>query len=485
MLFRASNDREFRENIVVGHQLAKRRQWRARAPASGTRLLSALFLGVLIGTNFCGDLARGEDVDLRRIDRRIAKEPKYHFQPHYALLVFGPNAERRSWLVVDGDGTEANSGRVLYLDRNGNGDLTEPDDRIEFDAEATANMRMGGNRGFTGMNVFLLGRVAGIELKFHLWVRKKNYVPDVDWLRQITQERQANHWENGTLWRIAAGRSRGQIGVVLTERPADAQITHLDGPLTFALKRGPQERIEPWPKKTLFDVYIGTRGLAARNYKYEMFSRLTLNEVPPGVHPVASFEFQPKSPGQRPIVRQIEMLQRCCGDTFFETFTVPPEAGNGTVKVSLICPSWDGRDVRPRTIEVPFETGQSQLGEQALVMFRGNRIGLEEATTALRKRGLSITRRAEGLTVEIADEPLIGITLIRGKDVQDRATTIGAGTRYAASLSGSDACFEVSFPDLKRVLEEKDTLDSIELALKNLTHGAIYRTWDKSLSGPK
>jgi hypothetical protein len=35
------------------------------------------------------------------------------------------------------------------------------------------------------------------------------------------------------------------------------------------------------------------------------------------------------------------------------------------------------------------------------------------------------------------------------------------------------------------VLDEKDTLDGIELALKNLTHGAIYHTWDKSLSGPK
>ncbi|HUE12824.1 MAG TPA: hypothetical protein VMR25_01560 [Planctomycetaceae bacterium] len=448
------------------------------------RLLIGLFFGFLVVTNTCKGRAGGEDVDLRRVDRKIAKEPKYHFQPHYALLVFGPNAEHRSWLVVDGDGTETNSGRVLYLDRNGNGDLTEPGERIEFDADATAQIRIGNNGGYVGMNVFSLGRVAGVELNFRLWVRQKNYVPDVDWLRQITQEREANHWENGTLWRTAARRSQAQIPVVLTERPADAQIMHLDGPLTFTLKRGPQERIEPWPKKTLFDVHIGTSSLAARNCKHEMFSPLTLDEVPLGVHPVASFEFPPKYPDKRPIVRQIDLLQRCCGDTFYETFTVPPEAGTGTVRVSLTCRSWDGHDVRPRTFEMPFETQRSQLAEQAFVLFRGDRIGLEEATTALRKRGLSVTRREEGLTVEVAGEPLIGITLVRGKEVQDRAAPIGAGTRYAVALSDCNACLEISFRDLKRVLEEKTTLDNIELALKNLTHGAIYRTWDKSLAGP-
>ena len=40
---------------------------------------------------------------------------------------FGPNAEARVWVVIDGD--------VLYLDRNGNGDLTEPGER--FDLEVT------------------------------------------------------------------------------------------------------------------------------------------------------------------------------------------------------------------------------------------------------------------------------------------------------------------------------------------------------------
>ena len=53
--------------------------------------------------------------DLTKIDRSILKEPVYQSkQPQYCLLVFGPEAKIRVWLVLDGD--------VLYVDRKGNGD---------------------------------------------------------------------------------------------------------------------------------------------------------------------------------------------------------------------------------------------------------------------------------------------------------------------------------------------------------------------------
>ena len=60
--------------------------------------------------------------DLTKIDRTIAKEPVYQNKPKYCLLVFGPDAKTRVWLVIDGD--------VLYVDRNGNGDLTQKGKRM-------------------------------------------------------------------------------------------------------------------------------------------------------------------------------------------------------------------------------------------------------------------------------------------------------------------------------------------------------------------
>ena len=58
-----------------------------------------------------------------KIDRTPSKEPAYRSKaPKYGLLVFGPEGKDRVWLVLDGD--------TLYVDRNGNGDLTEAGEKV-------------------------------------------------------------------------------------------------------------------------------------------------------------------------------------------------------------------------------------------------------------------------------------------------------------------------------------------------------------------
>ncbi len=61
-------------------------------------------------------------VDYDRIDRSIRAEPTYSGKPEYALLLFGPEARRRVWVVLDGE--------TIYVDRNGDGDLTAADERF-------------------------------------------------------------------------------------------------------------------------------------------------------------------------------------------------------------------------------------------------------------------------------------------------------------------------------------------------------------------
>ena len=50
--------------------------------------------------------------DLTKVDRRIRKEPAYESKPKYCLLVFGPEAKHRVWLVLDGDVLYVRSGCV-------------------------------------------------------------------------------------------------------------------------------------------------------------------------------------------------------------------------------------------------------------------------------------------------------------------------------------------------------------------------------------
>jgi hypothetical protein len=73
-------------------------------------LISTLLVVGSTAVTACG-------ADLTKIDRTIAKEPAYQSKPKYCLLVFGPEAKTRVWLVLDGD--------TLYVDRNGTGDLTD------------------------------------------------------------------------------------------------------------------------------------------------------------------------------------------------------------------------------------------------------------------------------------------------------------------------------------------------------------------------
>jgi hypothetical protein len=62
---------------------------------------------------------------------RAPKEPAYVAKrPLYGLLVFGTEARRPVWMVLDRSGPAAEVYDVLYVDLNANGDITEPAERL-------------------------------------------------------------------------------------------------------------------------------------------------------------------------------------------------------------------------------------------------------------------------------------------------------------------------------------------------------------------
>ncbi len=83
--------------------------------------------------------------DAPKIDRTIGKEPAYQTKsPKYCLLAFGAEGKDRVWLVLDGD--------MLYVDRNGDGGLTKPGNKI------AAEKRQGGDSEVDGYS-FNVGEV--------------------------------------------------------------------------------------------------------------------------------------------------------------------------------------------------------------------------------------------------------------------------------------------------------------------------------------
>jgi hypothetical protein len=67
----------------------------------------------------------------RLLDRGPRKEPAYvSKRPLYGLAAFGPRADKPVWMVLDQSRPAAGAYDVLYIDRDANGDLTGPGERL-------------------------------------------------------------------------------------------------------------------------------------------------------------------------------------------------------------------------------------------------------------------------------------------------------------------------------------------------------------------
>ena len=313
------------------------------------RMLAGLLIVLGISPVVADD--RSAQYDLTEISRTIGDEPEYQSQPRYALLVFGSRAEHRSWLVVDGD-------NVAYIDRNGDGDLTDPGERIDVDQTASDAIRLGGSGSHTKMHVLPLGEVAGTKLVLHFWVRNREFVPESSFEKYVFEQRQKHDYENASLYRIVDGGG-AQIPVLLMKSRQDAQISHLNGPLTFQLKWNDRQSLNP-RGPVVFDVHIGTHGLPAKGVEFfEPFSSLAVAEIPQNVHPVAFFRFVPKS-GDRPVARKtVDLDERCCGDTALARFVMPKgvEVGD-TAHVTVTYQKWIDHHVQAAEFEFPIHAGR-------------------------------------------------------------------------------------------------------------------------------
>jgi hypothetical protein len=203
--------------------------------------------------------------DLTKIDRTIRKEPAYQSgSPKYCLLVFGAEAKSRVWLVLDG--------KDLYVDRNGNGDLTEPDERVpysETEFQAGDLMETGGKTKHTNLVV---------------------------------------KWPAPLLVSVLLeGKYRQQAGdeqesLRFADRPQDAPVIHFGGPLTFRLTEVQKDWVVGGKAKRSFAVRAATPGLGDGT-----FADFHHSNFPPKLRPIAEIEFPPAGPDRKPVVIPIEL----------------------------------------------------------------------------------------------------------------------------------------------------------------------------------
>ncbi|MGI8977959.1 MAG: hypothetical protein ACR2FY_01910 [Pirellulaceae bacterium] len=234
------------------------------------------------------------------------KEPKYQKEPRYALLVFGDKREQRVWMVLDGT--------TLYVDRNANGDLTEPEERLEPNKPKDGSNKIGNPGRYTGMDHFEFAVQAGIggtsKFKLDRWVRDEAFIPKTDFDKELHAKWQKYRWENSTLWR-KDGLGQGQTPLLFMPKPADAQVCALDGPLTFVLKSPEDQVLQRGEAGGDVAFKIAVMGRPPSGSEQQFLNPLATKEVPEGAHLAVEIEYPAKEAKDPPLRLKYFLKLRC------------------------------------------------------------------------------------------------------------------------------------------------------------------------------
>ena len=232
--------------------------------------------------------------DLSKIGRTIAKEPVYKGRPEYCLLVFGPEAKTRVWLVRDGG--------VLYVDRNGNGDLTENGEEVKaLEQRPNGTSATKGERVELGAWKFAVGAVREGKLKHDALVVE---IAHVEYIPKEGKPRGHDH-TFATLKLEGKWQQSAYGTFSLARRPQDAPVVHFNGPLTI-VPRYESQVLARGGNGHKFRAAIGTPGLGQGT-----FAILDPEAVPADIHPVAEVEFPAASADARPIRARFVLDHRC------------------------------------------------------------------------------------------------------------------------------------------------------------------------------
>jgi hypothetical protein len=256
-----------------------------------------------------GCASRLTAADLSKIDRTIAKEPAYATKaPRYCLLVFGPDARGRVWLVQDGD--------ALYADHNGNGDLTEAGEKVPA-AKDTGSKE----NGYT----FEVGDLAvggKIHKNLSVWLPPLKLYADNPSLAGVAAVRDAIKANPDTVVarlsvEVESARFKGAglggrilqlagfydpTGVLtFAAKPADAPVVHFDGPLQVSFY-GEVPKVSLGRDNDLV-LTVGTPGLGGGTFAMLAYE----DTIPKDAHPKVEATW----PGEPPVKEHFELKQRC------------------------------------------------------------------------------------------------------------------------------------------------------------------------------
>ncbi len=242
--------------------------------------------------------------DLTQIDRKIAKEPAYKSKPKYCLLVFGPEAKKRVWLALDGD--------TLYVDRNGNGDLTEEG------AKVTATKREGSDEDSYTFQAGDVREGGLLHKELSLTVTSLSPLAEQDELAKalVSKDAKARAYHLSVYvempgWKGVGGRVQQHVSFVdvngvlqFAGRPQDAPVVWFGGPWQVTLFGRHQLTAGG---ETDLVLGVGTPGVGAGTTTWIAYEGV----IPEKTYPTLEITYPPKQPGGPPVTQRYELPRRC------------------------------------------------------------------------------------------------------------------------------------------------------------------------------
>jgi hypothetical protein len=253
---------------------------------------------------------------LKKIDRKIGKEPVYAKSPKYCLVVFGAEAKFRVWLIIDGDS--------LYVDLNGNGDLTEKGERYKLEIDPS---------GFS--ETCAIGDISDPRTKLkHKGLTARFYGNDLCRLDVDAA------FANTKLTRL-----NGFAYVTFASKPADAPVVHFGGRLKMSMSMATAN-----DRPAFVVAGIGTPGVGKGTYVD--YSKSVFRHLNGKLQPHLELE----TPGEKNAV--IREKDKFYTDGFEQVYLYPVSPGEKgdkrQTKITLSFPDWKDGNVVPSSFSVPI-----------------------------------------------------------------------------------------------------------------------------------
>jgi hypothetical protein len=110
----------------------------------------------------------------------------------------------------------------------------------------------------------------------------------------------------------------------------------------------------------------------------------------------------------------------------------------------------------------------------------------ERMKQVLAAEGVTAAGEAEPFALQWSGGPKLFAAIVRGEVAQLLAKRLmERRSRYRAQTAAIDAYIEIKFECLEEVLDEINTLIVVQSALQAATSGLLYRSWNRTFSGPE